>query len=85
MASLFFADLLFAFQDYQYLYMVYDQIEGFTLDTVLKQHVFTEDETKYVVAVLIQVMEFFHEHKYSLTELSPEHLIVEKQTGKLKV
>ena len=53
-------NLLFSFQDYQFLYMVYEHVEGFTLDSVLRHHVFNEEETKYVVAVLIQVMEFFH-------------------------
>ena len=35
-ASMFMADLLFAFQDYQYLYMVYEMIDGFTLDDVMR-------------------------------------------------
>lgn len=42
-ASLYFADLLYAFQDYQYLYMVFKYIDGFTLDTVFKYHKFSED------------------------------------------
>ncbi len=53
---LFLAELCFAFQDYQYLYMVFKKVDGFTLDTVFKHHMFTEEETKYVVAVMIQVM-----------------------------
>ena len=76
LAAIFMGGLLFAFQDYQFLYMVYAYVDGFTLDTVLRHHSFNEEETKYVVAVLIQVMEFFHDHKYALTELQPEHFIV---------
>lgn len=39
-AGMFMSGLLFAFQDYQFLYMVYDYADGFTLDTVLRNHVF---------------------------------------------
>ena len=35
-ASLFFAQLMYAFQDYQYLYMVYKYSHGHTLDVVLR-------------------------------------------------
>jgi hypothetical protein len=41
-ASQFFINLLFVFQDYQYLYMIYEYVEGFTMDSVLKYHAFTE-------------------------------------------
>jgi hypothetical protein len=40
--------------------MVYEHVEGFTLDSVLRNHVFNEEETKYVVAVVVQILEYFH-------------------------
>ncbi len=65
--------------------MVYEHVEGFTLDTVLKNHVFNEEETKYVVAVVIQILEYFHEKNVALTELAPEHFVVERGSGQIKV
>jgi hypothetical protein len=65
--------------------MVYEHVEGFTLDSVLKNHVFNEEETKYVVAVVVQILEYFHEQNVALTELAPDHFVVEKKTGQIKV
>jgi len=38
-----------------------------------------------VVASLVQMVEFFHEKDYAMTELQPGHLIVEKTSGRVKV
>lgn len=59
--GMFLAEFIYAFQDYQYLYAVYQyNTPGYTLDSVFREHTFTEEETKYVVAVLIIIIEYFH-------------------------
>lgn len=49
-------DLMFAFQDAQNLYMCMKYVEGHTLEDIMKFHVFTESETKFVVCSLIKII-----------------------------
>lgn len=72
---------LWAFQDYSSLYLVHKYVEGFTLEEVLKEHIFTEDEAKYVIIGLINIIERLHQQKFALTELSPKNILINKKTG----
>lgn len=58
---------LFAFQDYSSLYLVYEYIEGFKLSEVLREHVLSEDEAKYIVIGLVTVIEKLHQQKFAIT------------------
>ena len=47
---------MFVFQDTYNLYMCLKHVEGFTLEDIMKVHVFTESETKFVICSLIKII-----------------------------
>ena len=58
---------LFAFQDYSSLYLVKSFIDGVTLEEVLNHHTLNEDEAKYIVLGLINIIEKSHQQKFAIT------------------
>lgn len=76
---------LYAFQDYSSLYLVTEFIDGFTLEEVLKYHVLSEEEAKYVIVGLVTMLEKIHQQKFILAELCPKNIIVDRKTGRFKL
>lgn len=62
----------FAFQDYEYLYLVSEYFSAYPLMEVMKVHEFSENETKYITSALISVIEEIHGQGYAITQLSPK-------------
>ncbi len=62
----------FAFQDYEYLYLVCEYFSAYSLMEVMKVHEFSENETKYIASALISVIEEIHGQGYAITQLSPK-------------
>jgi serine/threonine protein kinase len=52
---------------------------------VLNNHTLSEDEAKYIILGLINIIEKSHQQKFALTELSPLNIIIDKKTGDMKL
>ena len=76
---------MFAFQDYSSLYLVHSFSEYFTLEEVIMEHMFEQDEAKYVIMGLINIIERLHQRKYALCQLNPKNIVIDRKTGDIKV
>jgi serine/threonine protein kinase len=74
-----------AFQDQQFLYLVTEALDSVSFETLLEEHCFSEDETRYVVSTLLGILDYVHARGYALTQLSPKDICFDRRTGQLKV
>ena len=67
---------LFAyFEQGSSLYLVQEFIQGETLLTALHQHVFSEAQIQELLADLLPVLQFIHEHNVIHRDIKPENII----------
>ena len=81
----FLAKVYFAFQDERSLYIASEALDSLPLSTLLQYHVFSEEETRYVVMALLSIIEDVHSLGMAMTELSPQHIHIGVNQGQLKV
>ena len=60
-------------------------VEGYTLEDIMKVHVFSESETKFVICSLIRIIEGLHSLGYSLVSLDPHTIIFDTKEQSLKL
>lgn len=76
--------LLAYFEHNQRLYLVQQFIEGPTLMQEVMQHgVFEEQKIREVLAGLLPVLKFIHDHQIIHRDITPSNIIRRKQDGKL--
>ena len=75
----FIVSLNFAFQDKDYLYMVYDLMTGGDLRYwYIQRKKFNEKECKFLVACIILGLEYLHSNKVIHRDLKPENILFDK-------
>ncbi|MDM9382623.1 bifunctional serine/threonine-protein kinase/formylglycine-generating enzyme family protein [Chlorogloeopsis sp. ULAP01] len=75
--------LLAYFEQGSSLYLVQEFIEGETLLTQLKHQAFSETQIREVLADLLPVLQFVHEHNVIHRDIKPENIIRRKSDNKL--
>ena len=72
----FIVNMICAFQDYSYLYLVMDLLSGGDLRYHhCRCRRFSEDQTKFFLACIILALEYLHSHKVIHRDLKPENLV----------
>jgi serine/threonine protein kinase len=56
-----------------------------SFEYLLQHHIFTENESRYVVAALLSIIDYVHRQGFAITELSPANIHIDIRTGRLKV
>ena len=75
----FICNLVFSFQDKDYLYMINDIMSGGDLRYwYIQKKVFNEKECKFLVACLILGLEYLHNNKIIHRDLKPENILIGK-------
>ena len=72
----FIVNMICAFQDYSYLYLVMDLLVGGDLRYHhCRCRKFSEEQTKFFMACIILALEYLHSHKVLHRDLKPENLV----------
>ena len=75
----FIVNMLFAFQDYENLYLVMDLLTGGDLRYHLcRNRKFTEEETKFFISCIILGLEYIHNNKIIHRDIKPENLVCDE-------
>lgn len=70
----------YAFQDRENLYLVMDLLSGGDLRFhIARKRKFTEDETKFFIACLVQALEVVHGCSVIHRDIKPENLVFDSQ------
>ena len=76
----FIVNIVFAFQDYENLYLVMDLLTGGDLRYHLNQkQAFSENETKFFISNILLGLENIHENKIIHRDLKPENLLFDEK------
>ena len=76
----FIVNMHFAFQDFSKLYLVMDLLTGGDLRYhIAKKKIFTEQETKFIIANLILSLEYIHNQKIIHRDIKPENLVLDSK------
>lgn len=69
--------LHYTFQDDSYLYMVMDYLPGGDLMThLMRKDTFTEDETRFYIAELVEAVDYIHTHlHYIHRDIKPDNIV----------
>lgn len=73
--------LHFTFQDDNFLYMVMDYLPGGDLMThLMLKDIFSEDETRFYVAELVEAVDYIHTHlHYIHRDIKPDNIIFDRE------
>mmetsp|Transcript_103907 Transcript_103907/g.263911 ORF Transcript_103907/g.263911 Transcript_103907/m.263911 type:complete len:459 (-) Transcript_103907:58-1434(-) len=71
--------LHYTFQDDDWLYMVMDYLPGGDLMThLMRKDVFTEDETRFYIAELVEAVDYIHENlHYIHRDIKPDNIVLD--------
>ena len=75
----FIVNMYYAFQDYEHLYLVMDLLTGGDLRYhICKHRLFSEAQTKFFIACIIQGLEYIHSKKVIHRDIKPENLVLDE-------
>ena len=81
----FLVNMYFAFQDRENLYVCMDFMSGGDLRYhINKRKRFTEEQTKFFVACLLQAFDYFHKRNIIHRDIKPENIVLD-ENGYLRV
>ncbi|KAL4439114.1 hypothetical protein ABPG74_008889 [Tetrahymena malaccensis] len=76
----FIVNMVWAFQDRENLYLVMDLLGGGDLRYHIgRQRKFTEEQTKFFIACLVQALEYLHYNSVLHRDVKPENLVLDDQ------
>ena len=75
----FLVNMIYSFQDYDYLYLVMDYLTGGDLRYhICRNRTFTEMETKFFMACIILGLEYIHSNNIIHRDINPENIFVSR-------
>ena len=76
----FLVNMIYSFQDYDYLYLVMDYLSGGDLRYhICRNRTFTEMETKFFMACIILGLEYIHSNNIIHRDIKPENLVCDEK------
>jgi serine/threonine protein kinase len=75
----FIANIYYAFQDLNFLYLAVELVPGGDLDYHLRKRKFKEEQAKFIIASIILGLEYLHNNNIIHRNLTPSNILIDKK------
>lgn len=79
-------NVLDTFQDYSYVYIVYDLYDSVSMEVIMKKHPITDSNTVVtIIAQMFSALFYLSNKKILLAALVPKSIAVDRRSGRVKI